>query len=119
MQAWDFENGIEQRGGDTGENAQTGHVSGVKGELDIEALESCGAVDERPVDVDSNASNSSEGLAVGRAKGVKCSGGDFGGAVTAIESAVEEEADFGDKKGACYDERAEEVVNGVGLESED
>jgi hypothetical protein len=94
-------------------------VSGVKGELDIEALQGCGAVDEGPVDVDSNASDAGKGLAVGGSKCVKCSGGDFGSAVTAIESAVEEEADFGDKKGACYDERAEEVVNGVGLESED
>jgi len=32
---------------------------------------------------------------------------------------VKEEADLGDEEGACNDERAEEVVDGVGLQGED
>ena len=76
-------------------------------------------MDERPVNIDSNAGDASKGLAVRRSEGIKGGGRDLGSAVAAVEGAVEEEADFGDEEGACYDEGAEEVVNGVGLESED
>ncbi|KFY73008.1 hypothetical protein V498_10063, partial [Pseudogymnoascus sp. VKM F-4517 (FW-2822)] len=119
VQARHFENRVEQRGSDTGEDTEAGDVGGVEGELDIEALEGCGAVDKGPVHVDSNTGDAGEGLAVRGAEGIEGGGGDLGGAVAAVEGAVEEEADFRDEEGACYDEGTEEVVNRVGLESED
>lgn len=72
-----------------------------------------------PVDADAETVDLSERVAVRRGEGLVGSGRDFGGAVAAVEAVVEEEAYFGDGEGSCDDERAEEVVDGIGLEGKD
>jgi len=94
-------------------------VSSVEVCLDGETCDRCGTADQGPVYFCTHGRDFGEGLAVRGGEGVEGGGGDFCTTVAAVEVMVEKEADFGDHEGACYDEGAEEVVDGVGLQGED
>lgn len=113
------EHGVDHFGLDAGEDAQAGDVRGVEVLEDLELGNGGWAEDQRPVDADAEAVDLGQGLAVGAGKGLEGGGRDLCGAVAAVQLVAEEEADFGDHKGARYDERAEQVVDGVGLERKD
>lgn len=101
-----MEDGVDHLGLDAGEDAQTGDVRGVEVLEDLELGNGGGTEDQRPVDADAEAVYLGQGLAVGAGKGLEGGGGDFGGAVAAIQLVAEEEADLGDDKGAGDDDRA-------------
>lgn len=113
------QHGIDHFGLDAGEDAQAGDVRGVEVLEDGELGNGGWAEDQRPVDADAEAVDLCQGLAVGAGKGLEGGGRDLCGAVAAVQLVAEEEADLGDDKGSGDDERAEQVVDGVGLQRKD
>lgn len=113
------EHSVDHFGLDAGEDAQAGDVRGVKVLEDFKLGNGGWAEDQRPVDADAEAVDFGQGLAVGAGKGLEGGGRDLCGAVAAVQLVAEEEADFRNDKGARDDERAEQVVDGVGLERKD
>lgn len=113
------EDGVEHLWLDTGEHAETGDMGGVESWGDAKLGNAGGAMDVAPVHVDAEAVDPGQGIAVGRVEGFEGGRRDLCGAVAAIELVVEEESDLGDDESAGDDEGAEEVVDSIGLESED
>lgn len=118
-EAWDAQHAVDHLGFDAREDAQAGDVRGVEGVHDFKTRDGRGAADEGPVHLGTQGGDLGERLHVGGSEGGEGGGGDFGGAVTAIQSVVEEEAYLGDGEGPRDDEGAEQVVDGVGLQGED
>lgn len=118
-QVREAKDGVDHLGLDAGEDPEAGNVGGVEVRGDAELGDAVGPVDEGPVDLDAEAVDAGEGLAIRALKGGKGRGGDLGGAVPTEEAVVEEEAHLGDDERAGDDEGAEEVVDGVGLQGED
>lgn len=115
----DAQDAVDHGGLDAGKNAEGGDVGGVEARVDVEAGDLRGAQDEPPVDVDAEARDAREGVAVGRGEGLEGARRHLGAAVAAVQLVVEEEADLGHDERPRDDERAEQVVDGVGLQRED
>lgn len=110
---------IDHFGLDAGEDAQARNVGCVEVLEDVELGNGGWPKNQMPVDVDAKAVDLGQGLAVGAGKGIEGGGRDLCGAVAAEQLVAEEETHFGDDKGAGNDERAEQVVDSIGLESKD
>lgn len=104
---------------DAREDAQTCNVGCVEVLEDVELGNGGGPENQMPVDVDAETVDLGQGLAVGAGKGVEGGGRDLCGAVATVQRVAEEKAHLGDDKGSGNDERAEQVVDGIGLESKD
>lgn len=111
---------VDHGGRDAREDAQGRDVRGVEaGRGDGEGADGRRPQDARPVDVHAEARDAGQGGAVGGREGLEGARGYLGAAVAAVQRVVEKEADLRHGEGAGYDEGAEEVVHGVGLQGED
>jgi hypothetical protein len=104
---------------DTREDTQTGNVGSVKALCDMEFGDRGRAKDEGPIDTDAETVDLGDRFAVGTGKGLEFCRGDLCATVAAVKTVVKEEADFRDSECSCDDERAQEVIDTIGLKSED
>lgn len=118
-QPGDAQHAVDHLGLDAREDAQRGDVRRVQVRRDVEARDRRRPQHEPPVDVDAEARDARERVAVGRREGLERARRHLGAPVAAVQLVVEEEADLGDRERGRDDERAEQVVHGVGLQRED